>query len=467
MGISVEPKPLAASFRDPSGYLFERDNTIYRLVDQSYREHYDRLMSSGLYEKLSHSGALISHVELAEDVPAGAHKILKPEQLEYVSYPYEWSFSQLKDAAILTLEIQLEALRHDMTLKDASAYNVQMHKGALTFIDTLSFECYSEGAPWIAYRQYCQHFLAPLALMVHCDFRTLHLLRAYIDGLPLDLASKLLPRKTWFSYGLLAHIHLHAISQQRFSGSGDGAKAREVKVSRAQFQGLIESLLAATRKLEWKYAVTEWGNYYDDTNYVDESMSDKGRAVAGFLKTLRKENTGKLAADFGANTGKFSRLAAEQGFYVLSHDIDEVAVDRNYRQVLSSEEKNLQPLLLDLTNPSPGLGWANKERPSMLDRSKADVGLALALVHHIAISNNVPLSQIASFFQSMCKNLIIEFVPKSDSQVVRLLETREDIFPGYTQAGFERAFEECFLIRDSVRVSGTERTLYLMSRNPD
>ena len=184
-------KPIPSSFRDPNGFLFERDGNYYRLVSQSYAEHYDLLMTSGLYQDLTDKNWLIKHSE--DKTEGDEYKILLPEQLQYVSYPYEWCFSQLKDAAVLTLDIQLSALDRGMTLKDASAFNVQLHKGNMTFIDTLSFERYEPGTPWIAYRQYCQHFLAPLALIAHRDFRVLHLLRAYIDGIPLDLTSKLLP----------------------------------------------------------------------------------------------------------------------------------------------------------------------------------------------------------------------------------------------------------------------------------
>ena len=427
------------------------------MVNPSYAEHYDLMMSSGLYQHLTDKHWLISHEE--EPAEGDGYKVLVPEQLQYVSYPYEWCFSQLKDAAILTLNIQLAALAHGMTLKDASAYNVQLHQGKLTFIDTLSFERYEPGSPWTAYRQYCQHFLAPLALMAHCDFRTLHLLRAYIDGLPLDLASNLLPKKTWLRYGLLAHIHLHAMSQKKYADQGRSTTGR-VNVSILQLRGLIESLLTTTRKLNWKYAQTEWSDYYEDTNYLDNAMVDKEQAVSRLLNAC----TGSIAADFGANTGKFSQLAARAKYFVLSHDIDAVAVDRNYREVIACEEQNVQPLLLDLTNPSPGLGWANTERTSLIERKAIDVGFALALIHHIAISNNVPLDRAAAFFHSMCRHLIIEFVPKTDSQVKRLLATREDVFPNYTKAGFEQAFSQYFSIQNSIPIAGTERTLYLMAR---
>lgn len=459
-------EPIASSFRDPSGFLFVQDGHIYRQVNNSYKDDYDQLMNSGLYEKLVDDGLMVRHEERPPQ--KDGYKVLKPEQLKYISYPYEWCFSQLKDSALLTLDIQLLALEYEMTLKDASAYNVHLHQGKPCFIDTLSFERYTEGEAWVAYRQFCQHFLAPLALIAHCDFRLNHLLRSYIDGIPLDLASKLLPGKSWFNYGLLAHLHLHAMSQKRYEDDGRAAASgKRPSVSRLQLRGLIESLRSAVNKLTWQPPATEWGDYYADTNYVDEAMLEKESLVKQFVREAGEklaQKDGAIGADFGGNTGKFSRLVAEEGFYVLSHDIDEVAVEKNYRQMISAGETNIQPLLLDLTNPSPGLGWANEERDSTVTRSRVDVGLALALVHHLAISNNVPLERVAKFFHSVCDHLVIEFVPKSDSQVKRLLATRDDIFPDYTNEGFAAAFERYFETIKTVDISGTDRKLYLFAK---
>lgn len=453
-------EPIAASFRDPDGYLFKKDGLILRKVNQSYFQDYQHLMDSGLYSELVNRGWLLSHEELESD---NASKILKPEQLKYVSYPYEWSFSQLKESALLTLEIQLLALKHGMTLKDASAYNVQLHDGKPRFIDTLSFERYEEGSPWSAYRQYCQHFLAPLVLTVYRDYRLTHLLKSFIDGIPLDLTSSLLPRSSWFNFSLLAHIHLHAKSQVRYADEARSSESvKQVEMSKVRFEGLISSLISATKKLEWQPPNTEWGNYYSDTNYIDDAMREKEAMVQEFVRD--SGSTGRVAADFGANTGRFSRIAAGEGYSVLSYDVDEVAVERNYRQIRENDETALYPLLLDVTNPSPGIGWANQERDPVIGRTHIDLGLALAVIHHIAISNNVPLVRCAELFAHMCERLIIEFVPKSDSQVVRLLATREDIFPDYTESGFREAFEQYFTIEKALPISGTERHLYLMVR---
>ena len=449
---------LSASFRDPSGFLFSRAGVLYRQVNRKYEQEYGRLIESGLYDKLVKAGLLIPHVEVEQTLAESelAHKIIQPERAPFISYPYEWSFSQLKDAALATLSIQRRALRVGMSLKDASAYNIQFVRGKATLIDTLSFELYKEGQPWVAYRQFCQHFLAPLALMARRDVRLNQLLRVYIDGVPLDLASELLPSTTRINFGLLTHIHLHASAQKRYSGAE--VKARAATMSKQAMTGLIDSLDATVRKLEWKPGGTEWGNYYDITNYSDAAFEHKKQLIKEWSARLKPS----LVWDLGANNGVFSRIAGEAGAFVVSSDIDPTAVEQNYRQVKGEKTENLLPLLVDLTNPSPAIGWAHEERDSFEARGPADMALALALIHHLAISNNVPLLQVADFFAKIGKWLVIEFVPKVDSQVQKLLVSREDIFPGYTRAGFENAFRQRFRIVEAVNVRESERVLYLM-----
>jgi hypothetical protein len=455
--------PLPASFRDPSGFLFSRGGVLYRQVNRAYEQEYTRLMESGLYEKLVKAGLLIPHIEVngpphdGEEAGAFVHKIIQPERVPFISYPYEWSFGQFKDAALATLSIQRRALKAGMSLKDASAYNIQFVRGKATLIDTLSFEIYREGKPWVAYRQFCQHFLAPLALMALKDIRLNQLLRVYIDGVPLDLASQLLPWNTRFQFGLLTHIHLHAGAQKKYAGQE--VKSRDGGTFGKQaMTGLIDSLDATVRRLDWKPGGTEWGNYYDITNYSDAAFEHKKQLIAEWVKRLQPEQVW----DLGANNGVFSRVASAAGPFVVSFDIDPAAVEQNYRQAKGEKTKNLLPLLLDLTNPSPSLGWANRERDSFGSRAPADLVLALAVIHHLAISNNVPLLQLADFFAETGKWLVIEFVPKSDSQVQKLLASREDIFPTYTREGLEEAFQKRFTIHNAVNVHESERVLYLM-----
>jgi len=451
---------LPASFRDPSGFLFSRGGVLYRQINRAYEKEYARLIESDLYERLVKAGLLIPHVEVdqapAESEPA--FKVVQPERVPFISYPYEWSFGQLKDAALATLSIQKRALKVDMSLKDASAYNIQFVRGKATLIDTLSFEIYKEGQPWVAYRQFCQHFLAPLALMALTDVRLNQLLRVYIDGVPLDLASELLPSKTRFNFGLLTHIHLHAGAQKRYSG--EEVKSRGGSMSKQAMIGLIDNLISTIQKLDWTPRGTEWGNYYDITNYSDAAFEHKKQLIREWTEKVKPA----LTWDLGANNGVFSRVAGEGGAFVASFDIDPAAVEQNYRQVKSEKAENILPLLLDLTNPSPSIGWANRERDSFGRRGPADMALALAVIHHLAISNNVPLPQLADFFAETGKWLVIEFVPKSDSQVQKLLASREDIFPHYTREEFEAAFRDVFNIRAAVDVRESERVLYLMEK---
>ena len=450
---------IKSSFRDPSGSLFLKNGVLYRRVNPIYKQHYDCAQKSGLFDALISNKLLIAHQEIpsSNTDPKNTYKIIAPEKIPFISYPYEWCFSQLQDAAILTLEIKKIALDHGMTLKDASAYNVQFLKGRPIFIDTLSFEIYKEGAAWAAYRQFCQHFLAPLALMCRRDVRLNQLLRIFIDGIPLDLASSLLPRWTYLSPTLASHIHLHAKGQQKFAKK---SSKPEWRIPRRNLEALIESLKMAVQGLKLARQETEWANYYQATNYSAESFTEKKNIVSSFLREI----SSKIVWDLGANTGEFSRLASDKGVQTISFDIDPTAVEKNYLEVKNKKETNLLPLLSDLTNPSPGTGWNNEERLSLRNRGPADAILALALVHHMAISNNTPFGMIAECFSQLSSYIIIEFIPKSDSQVERLLATREDIFPDYHQTAFESEFGRYFDIQHTKEIPGTKRTLYLMKK---
>jgi ribosomal protein L11 methylase PrmA len=438
-----------ASFRDPSGFIFRRGGWLFRQVNQESRADYDRLIESGLYDELVAAGLLVRHEEVDEQPHLApiAYKVLRPEPIPFISYSYEWCFGQLKAAALATLEIQRRAVARGMSLKDASGFNVQFRGWQPVFIDTLSFEAYREGSPWVAYRQFCQHFLAPLALTSRVDPGLNQLLRTNLDGIPLALAARLLPGRTKLNPGLLLHIHIHARAKQIFDGRAH--KPRQRPFPKTALLGMLDSLGSTVRGLRWEPRGTEWADYYTDTNYTEAALAEKERIVGDFLDRVGPGT----AWDLGANTGRFSRLAAMRGAATVAFDVDPAAV-----------ETGLLPLILDLTNPSPGLGWANRERLSVAERGPADVVLALALIHHLAIGNNVPLPKVAELLAQLGRTLIIEFVPKSDSQVRRLLVVREDIFPNYVREGFEAAFAAHFEIEASAPIAGTERSLWLMRR---
>jgi hypothetical protein len=448
------------SFRDPSGFVYTRDNTLYRQVNTAFGKQFEAFLTSGLYDELTREALLIPHVPVGIELSAtpDAYAVLRPERIPFISYPYEWCFGQLQDAASLTLEIQERALSKGFTLRDSSAYNVQFQGGRPVFIDTLSFETLEEGKPWAAYKQFCEHFLLPLTLMSTRDIRCGMLLRSYVDGIPLDFGSRLLPRRSWASLSSVLHLHLHAWAQGRYAGAAVSSAAKGKSMSRASLVRLVQNLKSAVRNLTWKPSGTEWAEYTSDNNYSDEAARSKRALVVNHL-------TGsgvRMVWDLGANTGEYSRAAREVASQVISFDVDPAAVERNYRRVRTTSETGILPLLLDLTNPSPAQGWAGQERLSLAERAPADALLALALIHHLAIGHNLPLDRIAQYLSRLARLLVIEFVPKSDSQVRRLLLSRPDIFPAYTQEGFEAAFRREYDIKAVNRVADSERWLYCM-----
>lgn len=452
---------LPGSFRDPAGFIFQRDGTFFRQVNRSYEPIFATLMTSGLYAKLAELGLLIPH----EDADLGiapepdAFTVIQPAQLGFVSYPFEWSFSQFKASALATLQVQRHALAHGLSLKDASAYNIQLHDGRPTLIDTLSFEPYEPGLPWVGYRQFCQHFLAPLALMAYRDVRLGTLLQSHLDGLPLDLAVRLLPWRTRLRPGLLMHLHLHSRAQAQHANSEQTRASLKGRMSQRRLEALLESLESTVRRLTWNPGDTPWASYGDQSSYSDAGQSDKQRLVAEYFAQVDAESVW----DLGGNVGIFSRIAATNGASVVSIDSDPGAIDLNYRRMVDDGDRNLFPIVADLTSPSPALGWENREVRSLTERGPAGMVMALALIHHLAISNNTRFQRLAPFFASLGRDLLMEFVPPDDPMVVRLLAMRNHTFPWYTQEAFEAAFKQFFRIQRSDPIADSQRRLYLMT----
>ena len=455
-----------SSFRDPAGHIFTKDGTLYRLITAAGKDDYELTMSSGLYEELVAAGLMVAHKEVDTKLAdtADAHKVIRPERIPFISYPYEWSFAQLKDAALLTLDIQKRALARGLILKDASAYNIQFVGRKPVFIDTLSFKAYEPGEAWEGYRQFCEHFLAPLALARYTSYDSLKLLRVDLEGLSLDLACRLLPKRARLRPGLFSHLYLHNASQKKFqnqaSESGPG-KVTQRKVSRFALDGIIGSLERSVQGLRPPHAKTEWGDYYSFTNYSDAGFKRKREMVQAMLDKVTPRP--KLVWDMGANNGEFSSLAADEGIYTVAFDIDPVAVERNYGAPAAADQPML-PLVQDVVNPSPANGFMGRERESLFERGPADVVLALALVHHLAIGRNLPLERVAELFATLGRQVIIEFVPKGDSKVDILLASRRDIFTDYDADHFEAAFATYFTLVDKQPIKDTKRTLYLYKR---
>ena len=458
-GAEVDP----ASFRDPAGFVFRRDGILYRQIQPPAAADWAAFLSSGLHARLVADRLLVEHADVSPGEAAlpDAVAVIRPRVLELISYPYEWSFTQLQEAALLTLDLQSRALDAGMRLRDASAYNVQFESGYPIFIDSLSFEVAPDTEPWPAYRQFCEHFLAPLALMALRDVRCGLLLRDFIDGIPLDLAAGLLPWKSRFNLGLSAHIHLHARAQRRAAGETRPAAngGRVGRVSATGQRALLDSLRRTVSGLRVEPA-GHWADYASTTSYSDAATASKGEIVRSMLVLAR----GRTVWDLGANTGVYSALATQTGYRVVAFDQDASSVEAHWRHVRGVRNPAILPLVMDLVNPSPSMGWALRERRSFLDRGEPDVLMALALVHHLAIGNNVPLDQVAELLARIAPRAIVEFVPKEDPMAQRLLAARPDIFERYTIDGFRDAFGPRFrLVRESP-IADSPRTLFLFER---
>jgi len=450
-----------SSYRDPSGFVYREDDVILRHINKSYIDKFKHMHSSGLYDKLVSEDMIIEHVLVKQE---SDYLIIKPDKVPFISYPYEWSFSQLKDAAITTLEIHKQAMSYGMFMKDASAYNIQFINNKPKLIDTLSFEFYKEGDPWVAYGQFCSHFLSPLLLMVEVDIRMLQMLRTNIDGIPIDLASKLLKKKGGFAAKQHIHWHAKSVAKHAMDGKVEINKPKKfIKVSKFNHLATINSLIKIIQNLKLDHVSTEWMNYYSNTNYTNQAFNSKSDIVAEYLKKIKPESIW----DLGANDGTFSRLAIKIGVKsVIAFDMDPVAVEKNYLMT-ENHTDDIFPLLFDIMNPSPCLGFNNGERLQVGDRSKPDCILALALIHHLCIGKNLPFEMIAESFSKQSNELIIEFVPKEDSQVEILLATREDIFSQYNQDEFEIAFSKYYHITELNKIDDSNRTMFLMKKRGD
>ncbi len=444
-----------SSFRDPSGYVYYKNNLVYRKINKCYFKQYSHLMNSGLYKELVEKGYLIKHEEVEK---SSEFITICVDKIPFISYPYEWCFEQLKDASLLTLKIQEISMKYNMILKDASAYNIQFLNGKPIFIDTLSFDFYEDGKPWGAYGQFCKHFMAPLILMIYVDENLNCLLKNYIDGIPLDIATNILKNRGGFI--ALEHIKWHNKSISN-NNSKNNNSLKKVSISKNNFVNMILMMENQIAKLKRKKIDSEWNNYYENTNYDQLADNSKVNCIREFLTTIKLTNE-DIIWDLGANDGKYSRIASEFCNCIISFDIDINVVNRNYNTIKEANEQNILPLLLDLNNPTPAIGFGGKERMGLNDRAPVKIVMALALIHHICISNNVPFESVAKWFSSLGKYLIIEFVPKNDSQVQKLLMTRNDIFNNYNIDEFEKCFSKYYKIVNKRSLIDSQRVIYLM-----
>jgi len=452
---------LSASYRDPSGFVFHDEGTVKRQINPVFFDQYDAVKQSGIFEALFEKGWLIPHQEIHRD---SEKIILLPEQIPFITYPYEWSFTQYKHAAQLTLRLQMFLLKNGFSLKDASAFNITFYQGKAVFIDTLSIEHYTPGDPWRALLQFEMHFFSILLLSQKHGTQYLKTLASEINGKDLKETSKLLGLKSRFHPVIYPNIHLMA--------KGDSNKSpktsKEItpslsKESQLKILKVLESHISRMTLSE----TTEWTEYYNQTNYDQKAFELKKILVNSWSEGINATK----AIDLGGNDGTFARELPSSVLQTLVSDIDQAAIDHCYKTELKSTKgTRILPMVCDLMQPSPAIGFANMERESFVKRVQKfqpDLSLALALVHHITLTGNVPFEMSAAFFASLSEHLIIEFPDREDSWVKYILDSKRDarhLFDGYGVSAFAKAYSQFYHIDKQEIIPSTHRTLFLMRR---
>lgn len=450
-----------SSYRDPSGFIYKDNGVYYRQINPVYFEEYKHAKKSGVYEKLFDKQWLIPHKEIS----SSEHKIvILPEQLDFITYPYEWSYNQYKHAAQLTLRLQLFLLENGFSLKDASAFNIAFHKGKATFIDTLSIEKYKENQPWRALKQFNEHFFGPLILAQNYGGQYLKTLQHSINGIDLNEVKRQLPFTSRFHPIIYSHIHLLAHSREK---SQDINKVnKEIQLSKEQQIKMLKALEQHIDGMQSKEN-TEWSSYYSQINYQEDAFQIKKDLIKDWCASIKAAKI----IDLGGNEGTFSRELLGQASQIIVSDIDQPAIDQCYLTQLKSKGKKLIPVVCDLLQPSPAIGFNQSERDSFTSRVvnfKADVSLALALIHHITLTGNVPFNMSARYFAQLSKFLIIEFPDREDSWVQYILDSKRDarhLFDDYNYSAFAKAYQKEFKLIKLEKIAGTQRTLFLFERH--
>jgi hypothetical protein len=456
----IEP----SSFRDPDSRVVEADGAVLRLLSEQGLRDWEALAASELFRKAVAEGKLVgTEVEnerdrLPDGLVGGAAAVLRHEVVPFVSYPYEWTFAMLKDAALLQLELLRSALDENLILKDSSPYNLQWRGARPVFIDVGSFERLREGEPWVGYRQFCMLFLYPLLLQSYKDVPFQPWLRGRLDGIEPQQARALMSFRDLFRSGVLAHVVLHARLERRNADSTRDVKA---ELGKAGFKkeliiANVKRLQRLVGKLDWKPGATAWSDYGPRGHYTDADTAAKDE----FVRRVAAERPRDLVWDLGANDGRYSRIAAEHVRTVVAMDADAAVVDGLYRSLRG--EDRILPLCVDVADPSPALGWRGAERRTLAERGTPDLTLCLALIHHVSISGNVPVAELLDWLRSLESTLVIEFPTPDDPLVQRLLARKRDgTHPDYERRHFEQALGERFDVESQKELSSGTRVLYV------
>ncbi len=461
------------SFRDRNNRVYDNGQIIIRGISDQALSHWYALADSSLFKSLVADKKVI-RTELAkvEDIPGSWPAALIHDRIPFVSYPYEWSFGMLKDAALLHLEILERAFSEGWVLKDSSSYNIQWVGARPVFIDIPSFEPYNKGDPWTGYRQFCMMFLFPLMLQAYKNIDFRYLLRSNLEGIDPALANQILAGFSRFRKGVFSNVYLHSKFQDRSArlelneakklteNSGrEVQKTKGVNHSDAMILGTIQGLSRIIKQLKLPNFRTSWGSYEVDHSYSDTSLSAKEKFVEKYASAKRR----KLVWDLGCNTGNFSRLCAKHSDYVISLDGDFNAIERLYRREKKNPDGNILPLVMNLSNVSPSQGWRGRERKSLEERGRPDLVICLALIHHMVISANIPMVEYIEWLHSLGTEVIIEFVGISDAMSQILVRNRVNQYQELTHENFEQAISKHFQINDSELIKGGDRKIYYLS----
>lgn len=470
--------PNNISFRDTAARVVLEDGTYYRIIFEEYQAEYDHLMQSGLCKTLTDKGLMIAYEEVAQG-QANFYKKLKPHQIPFQSYPFEWSYGQWRKVMYAYLQINQLALAHGMILKDATPYNFYFEGGKAVLLDTSSFDFFKEGDPWIAYRQFCSEMLSPFALMHYNGQRWARITQSHLRGMPLNFVSKQLPLKSWLNMTCLLHIHMHGKyantdsenSSLRNSKKKGSEKSEEELVKQKGFsKEKIVSLMKMLQftVVDWRQPFVfekHWIDYYQKNIASDEYLEHKENVIKDWLGQLTHQKKLDSILDLGANTGKFSLIASDYTDKVIALEYDDICVDAIDQVILSSKKNNIYCLRMDLAETTPNMGVFEKEYSSIYTRAKSTMVMGLALIHHLFISNQLNFDQIASMFNEFSEKLvIIEYIPITDEKVQFLIKNKQRDYKDYTEEEFTNALVQYFQIKERINLEESERILFLLEK---
>ncbi len=459
----------AGSFKDPAGRVYKVSSAtggqhIVRGLNQTAGRVMEKLVDEPFFRELVDNGHVVKTVLLNGKAPHARYVMeddwnvaVEHELVDFVTWPYEWPFSMLKDAARLHLHLLETCARNGWLLKDATPFNVQWMGARPVFIDVPSFVPWTDGEYWQGYRQFCAMFLTPLLLTAHLGIPFQPLLRSCLEGVPPDEAVKYFYGLRRFKRGVLSHIWFPARVERgvrRYNRKGRSER-RQPKVI---LLGLLDSLKRLIGSLSYSPARSGWSQYAGSHSYDEADFERKKDFVSRHVSSHRPS----LTWDIGANVGVFSRIAAEHSRMVIAIDGDQDAVELLYRDVRSSGPYNVVPLLMDISNLSPGQGWAGCERSAFDERQSPDLVLCLALVHHVRVAANVPLPLFIDWLRSLDATLILEFVGRDDEMFRMLVANKREDYADYTAENFETEIRRRFSVRDRLKLKNGLRELFLL-----